>query len=148
MNAYEFAGRLREVAREVANIDHSEALEDCVPVVYRSVDGNYAKKVDSDGVVWKRRKDNLPHPLLNKTGKMKKASTGGDGALLRIQRKRVQMGIKNESIHYAWYHQFGSKYGRIPRRRYYYLNGEDRAELRRVFIAKTRSKVVRILRGR
>ena len=60
-----------------------------------------------DGKKWKARKDELTHKMLNKTGKMKKATR------FRVHRDRVEVTNKTE---YAGMHNEG--YYHIPQRQF------------------------------
>lgn len=77
-----------------------------------------------EGRKWKRRKDRLPHPLLEKTGRMRASirKLRGGGMFSRDYR------IVGSDVRYAKYHNAGS--GRLPVRQFI---GDSRA-LHRHFI--------------
>lgn len=141
MNAMEFAKFLRNVPTLVEAVNHRDTMEELAVIVQESVQDNFQRQTDVMGTFWPPRKDTLPHPLLIKTGRMLDAATGGPGHHKRAQRKGLEMGIKPDKVPYAKYHQYGTR--RIPQRQYFYLHSTDRARFRKLFMERTRAKVLR-----
>lgn len=141
VKAREFAKFLRTVPLLVKSINHRDTMEELAVIVQESVENNFQRQTDVTGSFWPPRKDNLPHPLLIKTGKMKDAATGGRGHYKRAQRKGLQMGVKPDKVPYAKYHQHGT--ARLPQRQYFYLHSSDRARFRKLFHERTVARVRR-----
>lgn len=93
---------------------------------------NFAKQVDHRGRPWPPRKDNLPHPLLVKTGNLLRAATtpGAFGHKFERQGDTVLFGVYGGVIDYAIYHHTGTS--RMPMRRVIYPSA---AAKRRAFDA-------------
>ena len=111
---------------------------------------NFDRAEDSQGNAWPAHAPLTialygPHPLLILSGDMKRAATGGAGAVfdIRVGKKKsvVILGISKVAIPYAWKHQHGS--GRIPRREFFYLPRQARTPLvyrfRKTVIAKVKA---------
>lgn len=123
----EFISLLQSIPAKIGTMNHSPALEAATPEVFRSVQKNYGRQVDGDGNAWPPRKDSLPHPLLILSGQMLDASTGGLGSFVRYSRKGSELGVAIQVVPYVLIHHYGSLDGRVPRRRFFYLNKEERA---------------------
>jgi hypothetical protein len=72
----------------------------------------FQKKVAPGGQAWKPRKDSLPHPLLDKSGAMKRG--------FEIDTYGPRLVIKNEAVSeqgrpYPWFHQTGTS--KMPARK-------------------------------
>lgn len=68
---------------------------------------NFYNQVDDMGVPWKPRKDNLPHPLLIKTGRMFRAAvdTRNPEHFSDIRGTTLETGV---SVPYAKFHHWGT----------------------------------------
>ena len=123
----EFVRLLQSIPSGIRQMNHSPALAQAATEVFKSVEKNFARQVDDNGVAWPPRKDNLPHPLLIKTGDMKDAATGGLGSQVRYNRDKAEIGIRGSVIPYAWRHQNGDE-GR-PQRKFFYLHQEEQQKV-------------------
>ena len=158
MTPEQFADKLRRVARELEQLDHSDTLQSCAAVVERSVRTNFSRKVRSDGVAWAARKVTIypseirsrwNHPLLILTGRLINAASGGMGHYRKVGKKSMEMGVDPSVVPYARVHQDGGSSvlpnGRtitIPSRQYFYLHASDRPKLVRVIRDRTKVKVL------
>lgn len=83
MTEQEFAERLQRLETEGVNL--TDAMEECEPILLAGVDGNFDRRGDASGQPWPARKDPGPrHPLLELTGALRRAATGGDGVASEI----------------------------------------------------------------
>ena len=80
----------------------------------------FDRRTAPDGTRWKPRKDNLPHPLLEKSGRLRRSIGERD-----LQEKEAEIGTSG--VVYAGVHQHGSD--RIPQRQFLGWSTEDRADL-------------------
>jgi hypothetical protein len=94
---------------------------------------NFDRQVDHQGVPWAPRKDNLPHPLLIKTGRMMTAAGGGTGHKFEVSGERATFGIYETAVSYAIFHHMGTS--RMARRRVVYAS----AQTQRVVLGVVRS---------
>jgi phage gpG-like protein len=142
----DFLDALSKLPDNIAGANYAPALSDVALEVYVSVERNFSRQVDQDGVIWPPRKDNLPHPLLILTGAMLDASTGGVGAKLDIEPNSLAMGVESGAIPYAAVHQFG--FENIPRRQYFYLNENERPDAVQAFGKKVSGIFRELIRSR
>lgn len=94
-----------------------------------SIDANYASRGALFGAKWKPRKDKKSHPLLEKTGKMRRAFDQDLGF------DYVAIGNTSE---YFKYHQSNAPRKKLPRRVMMKID-----EIRKVFIVKTMQEHIR-----
>lgn len=111
------------------------ALRNCLPLVIEGIGANFDAESDPDGAGWPARvgKDD-GHPLLQKSGQLRAAATGGHiaeviGDTLRVG---VDKGGGGGGIPGAAVHNFG--FGRVPRREYLGLKGEDLNKCQEQFV--------------
>lgn len=116
---------VEQLADEVGTIGHAleqaplpGAMERCAEILREGILLNFERSAGPAGP-WPPRKDNLPHPLLIKSGDLKAAATekGASGAIEHINGREVQVGVEGTSVPYAATHQFGR--GPIPARPYH-----------------------------
>lgn len=137
LTAEEFVAKLRSMAAKVREMDHRPALDEVVPEVHQSITNNFQRQVDHEGNHWPPRKDTLPHPLLLLTLAMSTAATGGPGAVVDVDQNELRMGVDKEVVPYAATHHAGSEKRNIPRRRYFFLNVEEREKVLYAFGKKS-----------
>ncbi len=88
---------------------------------------NFFNQVDETGKPWPPRKDNKPHPLLIKTGKMFAAATNTRSpnhfSDIEASTDRVTLvtGISDAAVPYYKYHHSDEPRTKIPRRRVIYV---------------------------
>lgn len=94
-----------------ANFDAAFGAIDIV--ISQGFEENFYNTLDDNAQVWAPRKDNKPHPLLIKTGKMFAAATDpqNPGHLFRREGDEIEIGVKAEAVFYAWFHHVGTQWG-------------------------------------
>lgn len=88
-------------------------------------EANFYNQQDEMGQSWPPRKDNLPHPLLIKTGKMFRAATNTEdsGHYSDIENgTTLIVGIADSVVPYAKYHHTGTRI--MPARRVIFATPE------------------------
>jgi phage gpG-like protein len=120
-------------AERLENASLRDAMEQCLAAIHDGIEATFAAKVDSAGAAWPPRKDNLPHPLLDKTGKMKRAAITGGSADDR------ELVATVADVPYATYHQTGTK--RMPKREFHYVT-EDTLDACEQIIADEALKAI------
>lgn len=109
--------------RAIVNASYERPLEGAVEEFREGIWTNFLKKQGPSGAPWADRVDNLPHPLLFKTGAMLEAAIGeGAGAITEIGPEEALTGIDDAVIDYAKYHMTGTR--KMPARPYHYA-GDD-----------------------
>ncbi len=87
-----------------------EPLEEIYSLTMMTVQDNFDGTSTAEGRPWPFRKDDLPHPLLNKSGALMAAATGhGSGHIKRIGDKTLETGVDSTDggIIYALRQQHG-----------------------------------------
>jgi phage gpG-like protein len=113
--------------------DFSEPMREAGNIMMDAVDDNFSKRGGRFGG-WVQRKDNLPHPLLEKTGAMRKGfykETTDNYAM-----------VSNEDRKFP-YHQSNQPRTKIPRRVMLMIDARMRDEIFKAFQAYC----IKILRG-
>ena len=82
----------------------------------------YDKRQAPDGKSWPPRKDNLPHPLLEKSGRLRRSIQ-----VRALQEREATIGTAG--VPYAAVHQHGSRKRNIPARPFLGWGGSDLTEL-------------------
>lgn len=103
--------------------DFSEPMAEAAEVMMNAVDDNFDKRGGRFGG-WDPRKDNLPHPLLEKTGEMRKdfyTESTSDYAM-----------VANKSDYFG-YHQSNQPRSKIPRRVMLMIDARMRDEIFKIF---------------
>ncbi len=92
-------------------------------VICEGFQQNFYNQLDDNGLPWQPRKDNLPHPLLIKTGRMFKAATDPRSPehFSDVTDGTLETGI-GEQVHHAKYHHWGTS--RMVARRVIYATPE------------------------
>lgn len=91
--------------------DHLDALAEVDRVIAEGFQENFYNTLDHESQPWAARKDNLPHPLLIKTGKMFAAATNPSdpGHVFEVEGNVVIFGVNDEVVPYAKYHHRGTE---------------------------------------
>ena len=105
--------------------NHSALLEPIIPVLLDDFADHFHRTQAPYGT-WPPRVDNLPHPLLNLTGKMKQAATtrGAPGNISLVEPFQLTVGVDGSIVNYASFQNDGTS--RIPARPFIWLS--ERAE--------------------
>jgi len=109
---------VNEFSRELPStfgVDQSAALAECKPILLQGIQDNFSNKKSSSGQAWPARKDPGPqHPLLNLTGALMLAATGGGEGTSSVGREDatsielgVSKGASGTSLAGINRHQFG-----------------------------------------
>ena len=87
-----------------------EALRAVDVIIAEGFQENFFNTTGPDGDFWQPRKDNLPHPLLIKTGKMFNAATnvGDPGHVFRHSGDIAEFGVSDAHVPYSKYHDRGT----------------------------------------
>lgn len=110
------AGRLRDV---------QPFLRDVERILQRSHARQFATKGREFGSAWAPRKDSLPHPLMDKTGRLKRSlSTRNADSVRTIRVDRIVYGTR---VPYAKYHNRGTR--NMPPRKVSGVSPRARAEI-------------------
>lgn len=124
MSREDWQKHLDEFIHDFEEADLREAFDAVHDVITSGFEQNFFNQVDHTGAAWPPRVDNLPHPLLIKTGKMFSAAVNKNdgGHKYEISGKTIIIGIRGESVPYAIYHHTGTR--KMPRRRVIYTNDQ------------------------
>ncbi|MFM8213728.1 MAG: hypothetical protein ACKN82_03690, partial [Pirellula sp.] len=135
ISASEFAKRLRQLS-QLPLVQGEQALLETSEEVSKIIAGNFSRKEDSQGRPWPKHSAltielHGVHELLVLSGRLRRAASGGAGALRRLVRSSgreiLQLGISKSSVPYFAAHQYGQ--GRIPRREFFYLPRNHRTKV-------------------
>lgn len=112
-------------ARALGTESKAEPLTGAAEEFRNGIWRNFIATEGPDGTTWPPRKDNLPHPLLFKTGQMLEAAIGeGGGAVTEIGPHDALLEVSDSAVPHAKWQQYGTKNKdgsqRIPPRPYYY----------------------------
>ncbi len=111
-------------------MDLGPALEMCKPIIAQGIAANFEARGTPGGTPWPPRVDNLPHPLLEKSGDMRLAATGGPGSVSETNDRELIVGVSIDAIPYAGFQNRGTQ--RIPAREYMGVNSGVLAECDRI----------------
>jgi hypothetical protein len=156
--AKDLAKRIRDIPNRMKEESFSLPIIEAVRLVHESVGKNFDRQVDDRGQAW------LPHgpitvklygehPLLNHSGDMMRAATGGSGVQYKQSHRRMHMGFVQRLVHRA---NLTSKGGPsvdargpfiVPGRRFYYLHEDDKPELHKAVNLKLRPIMRRVIYG-
>lgn len=131
-----FAKFARAINGEVQNADPQQLHLDVGDAFREAQEGNFERAENEHGVQWPPRKHSYPWPILRKTRKMLGAASkwGAAGNIHRSTANRLTLGISRTGVHYAKYHQYGTKNKdgseRLPVRQFFYLRRSDKPELK------------------
>lgn len=121
---------LESAPRRLAQANFAPVLKDAGKQFGVEVAGNFDRNEGSDGVTWKPHapltiKLHGVHPLLRLSYAMYRAATDLEAAAATslVEQRQITMGIDGNEIPYAWKQNEG--FGRIPKREFYYLNGDS-----------------------
>lgn len=111
MNVAEFAAHLDGIGTHLAGGALPKTLEKCYATILEGERQIFADKVGPDGEVWQERQERVEtHPLMNKTGALMAAATGGPGHVKRIGDRELITGVQkgtSGSLAGAAIHQYG-----------------------------------------
>lgn len=110
---------MSRVAANVADFDWNPVLGgDVRKEALQAVRDNFTSSATPEGRSWPPRKHRGDgHPLLIDTGRMLQAATGGGpGHVTRVQNDELTVGVDDQKVPYAKYHNEGTR--RMPRREF------------------------------
>lgn len=111
MYVEEFAQYCDEVANDFASAPLTSTMQECHDVFLQGERDIFMQAVAPDGEAWAPRKDNASHPLLNLSGTLYNAATGGPGHVVNIGERSMEAGVAkgtSGSLAGAAVHQFGA----------------------------------------
>lgn len=111
MNATQFPAALDDIGRRFDSEPLTEAMEACHDHVVDGIRDSFVNGIGPDGEIWPARKDKATHPLLNMTGELMDAYTGGAGHVRRIGYREMQVGAEKAdtgSRAGLFVHQYGA----------------------------------------
>lgn len=111
MYVEEFAQYCDEVDRDFAAAPLPSVMRECHEIFIEGERDIFANQVAPDGEQWAARKDSEPHPVLNLTGALLAAATGGPGHVVRIEDRSLEAGVQKAetgSLAGAAVHQYGA----------------------------------------
>ncbi len=132
-----FARFVRSLETEVKQADERQLHLDVGDAFREAQEGNFQRAENEHGIGWPPRKRKYPHPILRKTRKMLGAASiwGAPGNIHRSMGGKLTLGISRTGVHYAKYHQYGTRNKdgsvRLPVRQFLYLRPADKPDLRR-----------------
>jgi phage gpG-like protein len=154
ISANQFAKRLRQLS-QIPLRQGEQVLLEVSKEVSKSIDSNFERKEDSQGRPWPKHSAFTielqgVHELLVLSGRLRRAARGGAGSLRRVVRSSgkeiLQLGISKSSVPYFPAHQYGQ--GRIPRREFFYLPGNQRAMVVGILRQQLKHQIRKKLRWR
>lgn len=109
--------------RALGDASYEQPLQETAGVFREGIWNNFIRTEGPTGAKWPPRVDNLPHPLLFKSGRMLDAAIGeGAGSITEIGPEDALMGIEDSVIEYAKYQQHGTR--KMPARPYYHAGSQ------------------------
>lgn len=125
--------------RATAPLSDPTVVREVVALFRKHVAAAFASEGASTGAPWKplaastqadRKRHGYPpaHPILERTGKLERALTIGDGARISTSPQKLVYQL-NEDVGYFKYHQSTSPRARLPRRAPVLLTADDRHEI-------------------
>lgn len=111
MNMSEFLTEMDAMQARVVGHDYSDVLEECHKVAVAGVGRAFDNRIGFDGYAWAPRKDTAnTAPLMNVTGQLRAAATGGPDHVRRIGGNVLLFGVAKGigSLAGAAVHQFGA----------------------------------------
>lgn len=141
MRASRFAEMLKTLHRAQVQDDLSAEKQSMANIVRTAQIGNFNRESDAEGNPWAPRKQGYKHPPLRDTLDMYSAASDpyAAGAVEYSTHRSLVIGISDEVIPYAKYHQFGA--GPIPKRQFFYMLETEREKL----VAPMRTAMRRLL---
>lgn len=129
MRANQFAGMLRTLHRAQTQDTMDDEKRSMANIIRTAQIGNFDRESDAEGNPWSPRKSNYKHPPLRDTLAMYSAASDpyAPGSVEYMTHRRLVVGISDEIIPYAKYHQFGA--GPIPKRQFFYMIETEREKL-------------------
>jgi hypothetical protein len=119
---------MRDFASAIERDSFASVFQAMEYILREDFHDHFIQKLGDDGP-WAPRKDNLPHPLLRKTGKMHLATTrlGAPGNISIAGERELTFGVDGSVVDYANYQQYGTS--RMVARPYIWISedAEDRA---------------------
>ena len=168
MNATAFPAHIESVGRRLETVSFSGAMEECHA---QAMDGEreiFRNQMSPEGEVWPSRaarSGSSNHPLLNLSGALMAAATGGAGSVREVGDRYCVFGVRKAgsgSLAGAAVHQYGAtirprfkkflswvadgvrhfaKQVTIPRRKYIGLSQEKKEVCREIIAQEGREKV-------
>lgn len=111
ITAEQFPALLSDVGRRLENEPLTEAMEACHDHVVEGIRDSFVNGIGPDGEIWAPRKDKATHSLLNMTGELMDAYTGGTGHVKEVGYREVRIGAskaESGSLAGLFVHQFGA----------------------------------------
>jgi len=104
-------------------MSHAPFLRAMAPIIREDFAAHFRNTQAPYGT-WPPRVDNLPHPLLIKTGTMHAAATqeGAPGNITAVGDRELQMGVDGSVVNYTAFQQYGTRY--IPPRPFIWLSDD------------------------
>lgn len=131
-----FAKLLRTINSEVQQADPKQMHLDVGDAFREAQEGNFERAENENGVQWPPRKRLYPWPILRKTRKMIGAASiwGAAGNIHRSAGNSLTLGISGTGVHYAKYHQYGTRNKdgsvRLPVRQFFYFRKADKPDMK------------------
>jgi phage gpG-like protein len=112
MTPTEFANTMTDTARRFDSEPLTAAMQSCYEHAMEGERYMFANQLGPDGEVWPRRRfGSSQHPVLNQTGALMAAATGGGGSVTRIGYRSMEFGVQvgsEGSLAGARVHQYGA----------------------------------------
>ena len=111
MTPTEFADHMTDVERQFEHAPLSEATRACYGLLVDGTRKMFSTQTNPWGAPWPVRVDSFGHPILNKSGALQDAATGGSGSVTRIGGRSVEYGVQKASegsLAGAAVHQYGA----------------------------------------
>jgi phage gpG-like protein len=118
MYVEEFAQYCDEVTRDFESKPLPGLMRECHAIFLEGERDIFANQVAPDGEAWAARKDSAGHPLLNLSGALMAAATGGPGHVVRLEGRSMEAGVQKASegsLAGAGVHQYGATI--VPKRK-------------------------------
>lgn len=111
IEAEKFPGYLSFVHSQTNSAQLTESLEACYTAAMAGEARIFASQQGPNGEIWPPRKSGGTHPLLDLTGELRGAATGGAGSVKRIDGRELTFGVEiggDGSRRGAAVHQYGA----------------------------------------
>jgi len=105
--ADQFPALARKIRDDAQNLSMAEALREMKRIGERAISANFDRRGRSTGEAWAPRKRRYRHPILEKTGRMRRSATteGAAGHVEGIGNREAHSGT---SVFYSIFHQLGT----------------------------------------
>lgn len=131
MYVEEFTALLDEWAETFDSTPQVRALEECHAVIVKGMADGFAAARSPEGVAWQATQEVVnPNPILNRSGALLAAATGGAGHIYRNDGVAMETGVMKAvsgSLAGAGVHQYGAVIkAKAGKYLHYFLNGQWR----------------------